>query len=955
MTGDRVLRSCYRKPLLSSTPSLVPKPSFRRYEPSVSEISFSNDEGEDAFKSSMESDRSMIFPNSCELRGLVGNHLKLQKGISFRENLSLGEQSGELSACKRTAMAAQKNKELFSHTDCDTASANSGKTKGSQLFSSKDVSVELSRDCNFVSAKTCLDTLIPAVKDRCRTSNPVVHLQHSVISRDSVEQSDKKQDEEFFSFPDCEIICNDSQSGDKVHRNDRSLFYLGNIKKASQSQKSDHWFSERLGQTSASMDPEKYIATTDQSLQYEPECPREGILEATVNGVSRTHFLKADTQPLDDHSRDLFSVTSQMEHHDPGSQDNASLKNFSASSCISLQTESTEEVLKAKNISMQPTVSLKRLDLSEYIQGDRAPQPERDGSKQRKHRRTGGNNNCAVRRRLSTVFVSSAAGTSSFSSELVSPVVERTTGRLRVPEPPKDRPGTGRKACISGFSVSRWTQKNDQQRKTGGPTRSFIAKTGDSSLFDFHIGLNTQKYLDSMKNCLLSTADVLPATPTHKEPMNVSSFLTNFSPSCMTTHTWRKLKAALSVHKKKKAFMTPRKLRLSHNLSSEVGLVDTNRELTASPPCTPFLQCMMSRLPMSTAGTPLGLCSYAEDISDAEKVYHECQQEGPITFEQCIPLDKMKFCKKIGEGTFGEVFSTVNDSMETVALKIIPIEGDQKVNGEDQKTFGEILHEIIISKELSSLGARENNRTQGFIALNNLHCVQGSYPNLLLAAWDKFDKQRMSENDRPDFFPDDQLFLILEFEFGGCDLENLNCKLSSLAQAKSILHQVTIALAVAEQALCFEHRDLHWGNILVKNTTEKKGTYILNRVPHNFETNGVLVNIIDYSLSRLEIDGLTVSCDISADEELFMGQGDYQFDIYRKMREENNNSWSEYNPHTNVLWLHYLADKLLHMNYKSKSLSKPMKVLKKNMTNFYHEVLGFKCAASVLEGSSLFK
>ena len=34
-------------------------------------------------------------------------------------------------------------------------------------------------------------------------------------------------------------------------------------------------------------------------------------------------------------------------------------------------------------------------------------------------------------------------------------------------------------------------------------------------------------------------------------------------------------------------------------------------------------------------------------------------------------------------------------------------------------------------------------------------------------------------------------------------------------------------------------------------------------------------------------DGLTVSCDISEDEELFMGQGDYQFDIYRIMRQEN--------------------------------------------------------------------
>lgn len=87
------------------------------------------------------------------------------------------------------------------------------------------------------------------------------------------------------------------------------------------------------------------------------------------------------------------------------------------------------------------------------------------------------------------------------------------------------------------------------------------------------------------------------------------------------------------------------------------------------------------------------------------------------------------------------------------------------------------------------------------------------------------------------------------------------------------------------------------------------------------ETKGVLVRIIDYSLSRLEIgqtsffltlsyfvqkilspvytingnnkrvwflpDDLTVSCDISKDEELFMGHGDYQFDIYRLMREEN--------------------------------------------------------------------
>lgn len=62
--------------------------------------------------------------------------------------------------------------------------------------------------------------------------------------------------------------------------------------------------------------------------------------------------------------------------------------------------------------------------------------------------------------------------------------------------------------------------------------------------------------------------------------------------------------------------------------------------------------------------------SYDEDISDAEKVYQECQQSGPISFSDCMPPARMKHCNKIGEGTFGEVFSTINDSNETVALKV---------------------------------------------------------------------------------------------------------------------------------------------------------------------------------------------------------------------------------------------------------------------------------------------
>ncbi|RXM28535.1 Serine/threonine-protein kinase haspin [Acipenser ruthenus] len=218
------------------------------------------------------------------------------------------------------------------------------------------------------------------------------------------------------------------------------------------------------------------------------------------------------------------------------------------------------------------------------------------------------------------------------------------------------------------------------------------------------------------------------------------------------------------------------------------------------------------------------------DISDAEKLYQECKQDGPLSFEECIPPHKMQSCKKIGEGAFGEVFCTTNNNNEFVALKIIPIEGEQTVNGEMQKKFDEILHEVIIS---------------------NLHCAKGSYPKPLLKAWDKFDKQRNSENDRP--------------------------------------------------------------------------------------------------------DGLTVSCDISTDEGLFMGQGDYQFEIYRKMREENHNSWSEYNPHTNVLWLHYLTDKLLKMSYKTNPRSHALKETKKNIEQFYRELLQYESATQVLQSCSLFQ
>ena len=431
----------------------------------------------------------------------------------------------------------------------------------------------------------------------------------------------------------------------------------------------------------------------------------------------------------------------------------------------------------------------------------------------------------------------------------------------------------------------------------------------------------------------------------------VTQDLTRLQNAC----SWTKTRASFSFHKKKIVTAVSEVCScdtlagsLSESLMSEYSHHPVQNRTSCA--LSPWHSSSMYLL------TPLKTQQVTDKrTSDAEKLYGECNQVGPIPFSDYLSEEKLECCEKIGEGVFGEVFQTVTNHTP-VALKIIAIEGQNLVNGAHQKTFEEILPEIIISKELSLLSDEACNRTEGFIGLNSVHCVQGSYPPLLLQAWDHYHSTKGSANDRPDFFREDQLFIVLEFEFGGIDLEQMRKKLSSIATAKSILHQITASLAVAEASLHFEHRDLHWGNVLLKKTSLKELHYTLNGKTSSIPTRGLQVNIIDYTLSRLERDGIVVFCDISRDEDLFMGQGDYQFEIYRLMRKENNNCWGEYHPYNNVLWLHYLTDKILNqMTFKSKHNTPALKRMKKQIQHFYQTMLNFSSATDLLCQHSLFK
>lgn len=50
-----------------------------------------------------------------------------------------------------------------------------------------------------------------------------------------------------------------------------------------------------------------------------------------------------------------------------------------------------------------------------------------------------------------------------------------------------------------------------------------------------------------------------------------------------------------------------------------------------------------------------------------------------------------------------------------------------------------------------------------------------------------------------------------------------------------------MTLAVAERSLEFEHRDLHWGNILISKTDDTSSVYKLDENNISLDTKGVKV------------------------------------------------------------------------------------------------------------------
>ncbi|XP_063534711.1 uncharacterized protein LOC134744722 [Cydia strobilella] len=328
-----------------------------------------------------------------------------------------------------------------------------------------------------------------------------------------------------------------------------------------------------------------------------------------------------------------------------------------------------------------------------------------------------------------------------------------------------------------------------------------------------------------------------------------------------------------------------------------------------------------------------------EDRSTTARDYvlRRCNQTEAILFDECYPDTALKNCHKIGEGVYGEVFLWRARDGRARVMKIVPVAGDIKVNGEHQKDFHEIISEIVIAMELSALrtpiaelerqfdeGKTDidtldlhaiQNATDIFNEVLAIRCVYGGYTSRLLDLWELYDECKGSENDNPAILPSDQQYIVLELANAGQDLESY--QFNSAEQAHALFLQVAFGLAVGEEAFQFEHRDLHWGNVLIAPTEQKFATFVLRGRSHRVPRRGVAATIIDYSLSRLSLplaqggEAAALYNDLATDDGLFDAVGDYQFEVYRLMRDKLNNDWKNFEPYTNIVWLHYTVDKMI--------------------------------------------
>lgn len=323
---------------------------------------------------------------------------------------------------------------------------------------------------------------------------------------------------------------------------------------------------------------------------------------------------------------------------------------------------------------------------------------------------------------------------------------------------------------------------------------------------------------------------------------------------------------------------------------------------------------------------------------------------------------------KIAEASYGEVYRlsllhphpdlTKADESVLKIIAIKPPPSSKKLSKKAQDKIETMSDPADVANEVRLI--QHMTCVPGFTDFRDICVLQGRPGPAFVAAWQDWHTSRVDRGEEGSTYPDPglktsydatQLWAVIEMRDAGTDLERV--QIDSVFLAWDVFWKVAISVAKGEESAEFEHRDLHMGNICVSSrhlvddvikvdaksldTTRKLGF------------TDVATTIIDYTISRARIDGLTSDTgnspslvtpagagvsdlaylDLSKNDYLFTGDSDeeYQYDIYRYMRglvyardchamdnQDNPTKdtksvqvpWRDFHPLTNLVWLHFI-------------------------------------------------
>jgi len=262
-------------------------------------------------------------------------------------------------------------------------------------------------------------------------------------------------------------------------------------------------------------------------------------------------------------------------------------------------------------------------------------------------------------------------------------------------------------------------------------------------------------------------------------------------------------------------------------------------------------------------------------------------------------------------GSYSEVFRAKDLSGRDIIFKISLI-NRRNENGVVVQNITSILSDIINTKRLSDLKSMSTetavNYCENFVNVLNIYYV---WSHRLL--FNKSEDKSYDENSAR--FE----YLICQQTFAGKDLDTI--KLFSPSKGLSLISQLIASIAIAEESMEFEHRDLHCSNILIEKTKNKFATYAINGNKFYIKVNGIKVTIIDTTFSRTKVkvapksssqtdyvvktfykDLSTIKLDNYPDNDLKS--------VYLRQRDITRNKWHKFWPKTNIIWLKYNIDQI---------------------------------------------